>query len=190
MTTPEKPTNQLNRIISLARTGPMAVVTRFIDQIYRKRTGAPYWKMSEVTPQLFCGGQHYPSGYDEMVQKGITSIVNMREAHISDVDKGVEGERHLHLATVDNTPPQVDDLIKGAEFVRNEIENGGKVYIHCGVGVGRAPTMTAAYLITTGLSPNEALQKIKRVRPFIHLTNKQRRVLDEFEHRWHDSKRV
>lgn len=184
--TTEKPPSQLTRIVSLARTGPAAITLRFVDQTYRKRTGEPFWRLSEITPQLYCGGQHYPSGYQNMLDKGITGIVNMREAHISDEDKGIAGPNHLHLATRDNTPPQVDDLIKGAEFIRDQIEDGGKVYVHCGVGVGRAPTMTAAYLISTGLSPNEALKKIRKERPFIHLTRKQRKVLDEFERAWHE----
>jgi len=187
--TNEKPTNPFNRIISLAKTGPAAITLRFVDQTYRKRTGAPYWKLSEITPQLYCGGQHYPEGLQEMLDKGITGIVNMREAHLSDVDKGIAGPNHLHLATRDNTPPQVDDLVKGAEFIRDQIEDGGKVYVHCGVGVGRAPTMTAAYLITTGLSPDEALKTIRKKRPFIHLTGRQRKVLDEFECQWHERQR-
>lgn len=186
MTQNEKPANPFNRMLSLAKTGPIAIVARFIDQGYRKRTGAPYWKMSEITPQLYCGGQHYPAGYDEMLEKGITGIVNMREEYHSDVEKGVEGEHHLHLVTRDNTPPKVDDLITGAKFIHDQIEDGGKVYVHCGVGVGRAPTMTAAYLMTTGMSPDEALKTIKKVRPFIHLTGKQRRVLDEFQQRWQE----
>jgi len=185
--TTNKPTNPLNRIISLAKTGPKAITLRFVDQTYRKRTGAPHWELSEITPQLYCGGQHYPEGYQEMLDKGITGIVNMREAHISDVDKGIEGPHHLHLATRDNTPPKVDDLIKGAEFIQERIDEGGKVYVHCGVGVGRAPTMTAAYLITTGMSPDEALSFIRDKRAFIHLTGRQRRVLDEFEQKWHET---
>lgn len=115
-----------------------------------------------------------------MLDYGISAIVNMRNRH-SDEDKRIAGERHLHLATVDNTPPSVDDLQRGAAFIRAEIDRGGKVYVHCAVGCGRAPTMAAAYLISTGLSPNEALRQIKTVRPFVRLTRKQRAVLDQFE---------
>ena len=43
-------------------------------------------------------------------------------------------------------------------------------YIHCAAGIGRAPTMAAAYLVTTGLTPTEAWAKIKQVRPFIRPT--------------------
>lgn len=184
MTQVEKPTNPLMRVLSLAKTGPTAIVKRYIDQVYRKNSGAPYWKYSEVTPQLYVGGQHYPKGYSEMLDKGITGIVNMREDYHSDVEKGVEGSHHLHLVTKDNTPPKLEDLKRGAEFIRDEIDNGGKVYIHCGVGVGRAPTMAAAYFVITGLTPDEALSKIRKVRPFIHLTGKQKNSLHEFADYW------
>lgn len=180
MTQPDKPANPLMRMVSLAKTGPAAIVTRFIDQAHRKRTGAPHWKLSQVTAQLYVGGQHYPKGYPEMLDIGITGIVNMREDYHSDIEKGVEGSYHLHLATRDNTPPKIDDLMRGAEFIRDEIDKGGKVYIHCGVGVGRAPTMAAAYLIMIGLSPDDALNKIRKVRPFIHLTGTQKNILNEF----------
>lgn len=184
MTPTDKPAHPLLRIVSLAKTGPVAIIMRYIDQIYRKATGAPYWKYSEVTPQLYVGGQHYPKGYPEMLEKGITGIVNMREDYHSDIEKGVEGPHHLHLVTKDNTPPKVDDLVRGAEFIRDEISNGGQVYVHCGVGVGRAPTMMAAYLITTGLSPEDALNKIRKGRRFIHLTGTQKNVLNEFAQHW------
>ena len=149
-------------------------------------SGAPLWQLSDVTPQLYLGGQHDVRGYRKMRQRGISAIINMREQRFSDVDAGIAGERHLHLATIDNTPPTVADLSRGAEFARDEIARGGKVYIHCGVGVGRAPTMAAAYLISTGLTPQCALQKIKQARPFVHLTAAQRAVLDEFAASWQE----
>ena len=102
----------------------------------------------------------------------------------SDMDRGIGGERHLQLATVDNTPPSVEDLRRGVEFIGAELERGGKVYVHCAVGCGRAPTMAAAYLVSTGLAPDEALQRIRQVRPFINPTRKQQRVLDEFAAAW------
>ncbi len=182
-----KPTKAVSRAGSLLRTGPFPIALRFVDQLYRLLTGAPLWKLSAVTPQLLLGGQHYPRGYAAMLSYGITTIVNMREAHHCDEAKGIAGERHLHLATIDNMPPALDDLLRGVEFLDCEIKLGGAVYIHCGVGVGRAPTMTAAYLVSTGMSPADALRRIKKARPFIHLTAAQRQVLDEFEQHWQKS---
>jgi dual specificity MAP kinase phosphatase len=48
-----------------------------------------------------------------------------------------------------------------------EVERGGGLYVHCGSGIGRAPTMAAAYLVDTGLTPNQAWACIRAVRPFI-----------------------
>ena len=181
-----KPPHPLIRVISLTRTGPWPILLRFVDQSWRKMSGAPLWQLSEVGPQLYLGGQHSVRGYEEMRGRGISAIVNMREERFSDVAAGIAGDRHLQLATIDNTPPTVGDLSRGAAFVADEIARGGKVYIHCGVGVGRAPTMAAAYLISTGLAPQEALQEIKRARPFVHLTAGQRAVLDKFAAAWQE----
>ncbi len=184
MKTAAKTPHPLSRVISLSKTGPRSILLRFVDQAWRKISGAPLWRLSEVKPQLFVGGQHSSRGYAEMRQRGISAIINMRERRFSDVAAGIAGQSHLQLATVDNTPPTVADLLRGAAFARAEIARGGKVYIHCGVGVGRAPTMAAAYLITTGLSPRAALQAIKQARPFVHLTAAQRVALDEFAAAW------
>ena len=152
---------------------------RLLDQLARRSTGAPLWRLSAVTEQLHLGGQHYAHGYGKMRDFGISAIVNMRGERC-DVAHGIAGERHLQLPTIDNTPPSQDDLQRGVEFVSEEIERGGKVYIHCAVGCGRAPTMTAAYLVSTGLTTDQALRRIKQVRPFVHLTPGQRQALDAF----------
>ncbi|HEX8018609.1 protein-tyrosine phosphatase family protein [Mucilaginibacter sp.] len=46
---------------------------------------------------------------------------------------------------------------------------GGTVYIHCRQGSGRGPTMAIAYLISTGLTYEDAFSLVKKVRTFINL---------------------
>ncbi len=182
MTPPgKKPPSTLSRVFSLLRVGPRAIAQRFIDQGSRRWTGRPVWRFSRITPQLYVGGQHRRRGLGAMGSEGITAVVNMREAHLDRAHYRLEHPRYLHLATRDNTPPTMDDLLRGAVFIHEEISAGGKVYVHCGVGVGRAPTQAAAYLIYTGMSAEEALATIRACRPFIHLTSRQRQQLDEFE---------
>ncbi len=184
MTDSPGPPHPLARVLSLVRTGPLSIVLRFVDQAYRKTRGAPLWRLCAVTPQLAVGGQHYRGGYAAMQAYGITAVVNLRESRFNDEQAGIGGDRHLHLATIDNTPPSREDLVRGVQFISDEIATGGKVYVHCGVGVGRAPTLAAAYLISTGLTPDDALRGIRAVRPFVHLTASQRAVLDEFARLW------
>ena len=180
MTARQKPPNPLLRLGGHLQTGPRAIALRWADVLHRRLVGAPIWALSAVSPNLLLGGQHYyQRGYQRLLDYGITAVVNMRERH-SDMDKGIGGARHLQLATVDNTPPSVDDLRRGVDFIGAEIARGGKVYVHCAVGCGRAPTMTAAYLVSTGLEPEAALQRIRQVRPFINPTRHQERVLREF----------
>ncbi|MBI5292623.1 MAG: dual specificity protein phosphatase family protein, partial [Chloroflexi bacterium] len=59
---------------------------------------------------------------------------------------------------------------------------GQGVYIHCGQGVGRAPTMAAAYLMSEGQSLRSAMDTIRQVRPFITPTRAQLARLAEWAH--------
>jgi protein-tyrosine phosphatase len=61
-----------------------------------------------------------------------------------------------------------------------QVANGGSVYVHCGSGIGRAPTMAAAYLISTGLTRDEAWETIRTVRPFIRPTAVQVERIEQF----------
>lgn len=178
-----RPPSQLNRMMSLLRVGPRAIALRFYDQAQRKLTGAPVWKLSKITPNVYVGGQHTPKGWAEMQREGISAIVNMREAHKDDAPKGIASDHYLHLATVDNTPPSLDDLARGVAFITEQVAQGRKVYVHCGLGVGRAPSQVGAYLISTGMTTDEAIIWIKSVRPFIHLTRRQYQQLRAFEAR-------
>ncbi|MYH66890.1 MAG: dual specificity protein phosphatase family protein [Chloroflexi bacterium] len=179
MTVAPAPPHPLLRLRSLLRTGPLPLALRLLDQLARRTTGAPIWRLCAVTPQLLVGGQHYRRGYAKMRAYGITAILNMRGERC-DLARGIGGERYLQLATIDNTPPSLEDLRRGSDFIREEIRRGGKVYVHCAVGCGRAPTMAAAYLVSTGLPADEALRRIKHARPFVHPTPEQRAALAAF----------
>jgi len=188
MSEPAKPASAIKRFGAFLRNGPRAIKQRGYDAFHRHETGAPVWKYSEITPQLFVGGQHSRQGYAEMREFGISAIVNMREERFSDVERGIGGERHLHLPTVDHTPPSVIDLMRGVKFISEEInrDKNAKVYIHCAAGCGRAPTMAAAYLVSMGDAPDQAWRRIKNSRPFINPTSMQKRAVQQFAAAWAD----
>ncbi len=137
-----------------------------LDHLVRIVTGAPIRGVSEITPQLHVGGQYRRRGWGRLRDRGVTAVVNMR-SEFDDEPAGLVPGRYLYLPTFDDYAPSLEDLCRGVEFIRREIERGGSVYIHCGAGVGRAPTMAAAYLVSTGLSPEEAWARIRKVRPFV-----------------------
>jgi hypothetical protein len=143
-------------------------------------TGVPLLQYCQVTPQLYVGSQFSALGKRMLQQQGFTGCVNMRIER-DDAAFGLALERYLHLPTIDDDAPSEEHLKKGVDFIREVIQAGGKVYIHCGAGVGRAPTMAAAYLIAEGHSLDEALALIRKPRPFITITPVQMEQLRRFE---------
>ena len=147
-------------------------------------TGVPLLRYSRVAPALYVGPQYRARGKPALARAGITHIVNMR----SEFDDAAHGltlhdDRYCHLPTPDDRAPSPAHLAQGTAFIREAIGGGGKVYIHCSAGVGRAPTMAAAYLIEQGYAMDAALDLIRKARPFIYLTPPQiqalRRLSDE-----------
>ena len=149
------------------------------DKILRRTMGFSPPHISRVQPLLYVGGQHKQRGLARMRELGITAVVNMREES-DDAQRGVALDHYLWLATTDDTPPTMDDLARGVEFIAQHIAAGRGVYIHCAAGVGRAPAMAAAYLVHTGMTAAQAWDTVRRARPFIRPTPPQIVALNAF----------
>jgi protein-tyrosine phosphatase len=147
------------------------------DHGVRIVTGAPLRRVSEITPQLHVGGQYRPRGWRRLTARGITAVLNLREEFD---DARFDPPRYLYLPTTDDYPPTVEALQAGVDFIAREVERGGAVYVHCGAGVGRAPTMAAAYLVSTGLTPAQAWARIRAVRPFVRPKARQIAQVERF----------
>lgn len=157
---------------------------RLYDNFYRLIHGIPTLKRSQITADLFLGSQYSLLGLQKLEALGITGIVNMR-MHSEYADAVYKGIKYLHLPTLDNTPPSLEILEKGAAFVDDEIKKGGKVYIHCRQGLGRGPTMTIAYLIKIGMTFNDAIDLVRNVRTFINPRPSQIEQLKKLELVYH-----
>ncbi|MGC9357414.1 MAG: protein-tyrosine phosphatase family protein [Anaerolineae bacterium] len=149
------------------------------DKLLRRMRGFSAPEITEVRPGLYVGGQHRQKGLDLMRAEGISAVVNLREES-DDIARGVEMERYLWLRTPDDAPISPKDLERGAAFIADQRAAGRGVYVHCASGVGRAPTMAAAYLVSTGMSPEQAWMTIREVRPFIRPTPPQYEVVEAF----------
>ena len=143
-------------------------------------TGVPLLQFCQVTPHLYVGSQFNGLGKRMLERQGFQGCVNMRIER-DDALFGLALSKYLHLPTIDDDAPSTQHLNEGVEFIHQIIQSGGKVYIHCGAGVGRAPTMAAAYLIAQGHTLEEALALIRKVRPFITITAPQMAQLRQFE---------
>ncbi len=136
------------------------------DHTVRIITGAPIRRVSQITSHLHVGGQYRRRGWKRLAARGITAVVNLR-IEFDNAAAGIAPPRYLFLPAVDDTPPTLEQLREGCTFMADEIARGGGVYVHCGAGIGRAPTMAAAYLISTGMTSKQAWNTIRAARPFI-----------------------
>jgi len=166
----------------LTRQGVRTTAWWAADHLVRIFRGAPIRRVSEIVPGLHLGGQYRRYGWPSLKGRGITAVVNMR-IEWDDRALGIAPERYLYLPTVDDEAPSLEHLRLGSEFIAEELERGGGVYVHCGSGIGRAATLVAAYLVTCGRSPEEAWAEIRRVRPFVRPSAVQIEQLEAFARR-------
>ncbi|MBN1964791.1 MAG: dual specificity protein phosphatase family protein [Anaerolineae bacterium] len=167
----------------LLRQGPRRTLIWAFVRLRLALTGVPTLRYGTVLPALFVGGQIRRKGWQRLQEAGVTAVVNMRGEH-DDRAAGlpIPEAGYLHLPTTDDTPVSVQDLQRGADWIAGQIAAGGKVYVHCAAGSGRAPSMGAAYLIKHhGMGADEALAKVKAARPFAMPVRSQVRRLHEFE---------
>jgi len=106
-----------------------------------------------------------PANWRELLENtGIGAVVNLRAEH-QDVFTSPLPIAYLWLPVEDYDDPTPEQLMIGAQFIDAEVRAEHRVFIHCKMGIGRAPTMAAAYLVWTGLSTEEAVQRVEGLSP-------------------------
>ena len=149
-------------------------------------TGVPATRFSEVSAQLYVGAQIGRAGKWRLQRLGVGASVNLR-AEFDDLASGLAFPDHLHLPTVNGEAPTIAQLRTGVEFIGRVLRGGGCVYVHCDLGVGRAPLLAVAYLVSTGCELAEALERLQRVRPFVEFTATQTDQLARFVEWWEEN---
>jgi len=158
--------------VRLTTQGVKATLLWMHNLVNRLIIDKPVRRLCQVTPQLFVGAQFHRRGWRVLKSWGVSAVIDLRE-EFDDRSLGVDLGRYLYIPTEDDHVPTIEELQQGVAFITNEIDHGGKVYIHCGSGVGRAPTMAAAYLVSLGSTPEAAWEIVRKARPFIRPTRVQ-----------------
>lgn len=112
-------------------------------------------------------------------ETGISAVVNLRHEY-QDVFSSPLPAAYLWLPVTDFTDPTMEQLLTGARFIDTVVHSGGKVLIHCKLGIGRSPTLAAAYLVWTRRSVDEALRILKERSAGISQPIVNRQTLQEF----------
>ena len=113
-----------------------------------------------ITDQLAVGALEDVQSPQSLQTAGIDLVLSL----VPDVT--VDAVRQVYLPVTDREP-LADDIIEGAlALMEREIANGGRVLIHCQMGISRSPALAVCYLRhALGLSLSQALIAVRRARP-------------------------
>ncbi len=119
---------------------------------------------------------------DYLKARGVNAIVGLQAEHDDDEKKLKDfGFEYLHLPIRDGHPPEQSQIRAMVEWVNAQVGMGRRIYMHCAAGVGRAPTMAMAYLVSTGFTSEEAHAQIKRIHRDTDPSPKQLEAVRKYE---------
>ncbi|NGO73598.1 fused DSP-PTPase phosphatase/NAD kinase-like protein [Streptomyces boncukensis] len=104
----------------------------------------------QVDGGLWRGSAPRPAGYRELAERGVTTVVDLRAEDLSTHQLTAPEEAGLRSVRIPIRDGQTPTESQTAAFIRAMRTADGPVFVHCGAGVGRTGSMTAAYLVETG----------------------------------------
>ncbi len=115
-----------------------------------------------------CRGPRTHADLAYLASQGVTALVRL--AH--DTETGIyksDVESHdiedFYEPVKDFTAPSQDQISRVIGFIHKSRQEGKKVAVSCNAGCGRTGTILACYLVSKGLPPKEALQRLIASRP-------------------------
>lgn len=160
-----------------------------------------YW----LEPDFILAGE-YPGAKVEaearkkiraFLDSGITYFIDLTEAHepLEPYDHLLHEEAeklgilavHKRMPIMDVSVPTADFMNEILEAIDEALEQDHKIYIHCWGGVGRTGTVAGCYLVDQGLSGEDALAELSRLRaktPKKHKSSPETREQEEMIRKW------
>ncbi|XP_056102450.1 dual specificity protein phosphatase 26-like [Rhinichthys klamathensis goyatoka] len=121
----------------------------------------------EVWPHLYIGDMGIAVNCAELRSMQFTHVLNCAHSsrHDGEIYDGM-GITYMGICAYDS--PMYDmsaHFNNGAEFIHTALEEGGKILVHCQVGVSRSATIVLAYLmLKQNMTLTEAIKKVKERR--------------------------
>ena len=117
-------------------------------------------------------------------EEGITAVVSLTERPFAPASYLEEfGFDFHHIPVADFGAPEMEQIEEFVEVVRKAKQGGGKVVVHCLAGRGRTGTMLACYFVSMGMSPGDALDRVRALRPGSVETELQEDAIREYARR-------
>lgn len=139
---------------------------------------------SKVTDKIIVGsdlclGRNCKSHEKEFGKLNVSVEINVAAERVETPPKDVIS--YTHLPVVDGYAPTKEQFDVGTSIINEAVKDGRTVYVHCKNGHGRSPTLVAAYLMRfNNFDAGEAIDKIMKRRPEIHIETSQKKALMDY----------
>lgn len=135
---------------------------------------------SEILDYLYLGSEWNASNLEELRQNGITRVLNVTR----EIDNFFPAAFVYH--NVREYDEEATDLLKYLDrtyrFIRSAKDRGGKVLVHCKMGISRSATVTISYVMKEyGRNLAETLSMVKGKRPIVNPNKSFLKQLEVYE---------
>jgi protein tyrosine phosphatase (PTP) superfamily phosphohydrolase (DUF442 family) len=112
-----------------------------------------------VDAKLMRGAAPTEQGYRALARHGVKTVVDLRAEPGLDDHEALLDELGIERIAIPMRDGQAPTDAQVTSFMDVMDDAVGKVFVHCGAGVGRTGTMVGSYMVGTGMaSPAEALR--------------------------------
>jgi len=88
----------------------------------------------------------------------------------------------MHLPVENFEPPTIDQIERFVAFVNEQFDRDVNVAVHCLMGIGRTGTAIAAYRVSRGETPDQAIAGLREIRNFIETTEQEEMIRAYYRH--------
>jgi protein-tyrosine phosphatase len=117
--------------------------------------------ITKIWERLFVGAKDDAEHLAKANPHGIDCVLSLCDVPVAHRRPGIN---YLHLPIEDEQPVSVGQFDAVMDAIAENVR-WGRVLVHCGVGISRAPIMTAAFMASVGYKHiDAALAEIRKVR--------------------------
>jgi atypical dual specificity phosphatase len=99
---------------------------------------------------------------DFLQHEGVRTVISLTEDPPSFEEASI---RQVRIPIEDFTAPTLQQMIEFVDVVSDSTERGEPAAVHCTAGLGRSGTMAAVYLVANGATADEAIARVRELRP-------------------------